>query len=325
MGVTDRSRPRRRYGRAAFVAALAAAVLIPIVAQASGTYDLRGTWETSSVIGGGYTGTFEITSMDLATGSFSGTGDGTTFVLKGTETGASVKFTQSEGSYVSHDSATVTQKSGKLEMTDGTWHDSNGSGGTFAAVLNHPASGSGSGSGAPTPVLAQSVAGATVSGAVTVERPGTHTFVTLSKAGLIPVGSLVNATHGRVTLTAATASGGVTHTGQFYDGEFMVGQTQRGLTTLKLAGGAPCAAAAAANTRAPTRRRRLWGSAHGDFETIGTDAAATELGTTWLTQDTCTGTVVRVSSGAVRVTNRLTGRSLVVRAPHSYLAKPTDP
>jgi hypothetical protein len=322
MTVTDRSRPRRRYGRMTLVLALAAAVLIPIGAQASGTYDLRGTWETSSAVGGGYTGTFEITSMDLASGSFSGTGDGTTFVLKGTETGASVTFTQSEGGYVSHDSATVTQKSGKLEMINGTWHDSNGSRGTFAAVLNHPASGS----SAPTPVLAQSVAGATVSGAVTVERPGTHAFVTLGKQGLIPVGSLVNATNGRVTLTAAASSGAVTHTGQFYDGEFMVGQSHSGLTTLKLAGGARCAATAtAANKRTPARRRRLWGSAHGDFETIGTDAAATELGTTWLTQDTCTGTVVRVSSGAVRVTNRLTNRSIIVRAPHSYLAKPSGP
>ena len=70
--------------------------------------------------------------------------------------------------------------------------------GPSARSLNQPAGGAPTGS-TPTPVLAQSVAGRPVSGTVTVERPGTPHFVTLSKSALIPVGSLVNVTHGRVS------------------------------------------------------------------------------------------------------------------------------
>ena len=76
----------------------------------------------------------------------------------------------------------------------------------------------------------------------------------------------------------------MTHSGQFYDGEFRLGQAQSGLTTLTLAGGTPCAATAASARHPPARRQKLWGDAHGTFETIGTDAAATELGTEWLTR-----------------------------------------
>jgi hypothetical protein len=108
--------------------------LMPGVAQAVAANDLRGTWDTYGS-GGGYSGTFKISTMDLSSGAFSGTGDGGTFALKGTESGSSVEFTQSEGSYVATDRATVERVGGKLEMVDGTWHDTNGSGGTFTASL----------------------------------------------------------------------------------------------------------------------------------------------------------------------------------------------
>jgi hypothetical protein len=96
-----------------------------------------------------------------------------------------------------------------------------------------------------------------------------------------------------------------------------------GLTTLTLAGGTPCAATATAARRAPPRREKLWGDAPGSFETIGSDAAATELGTQWLTQDTCSETLIRVASGAVRVTDFVRHRSVVLRAPHTYVSRTT--
>ena len=39
-------------------------------------------------------------------------------------------------------------------------------------------------------------------------------------------------------------------------------------------------------------------------------------------QDTCSETLIRVTSGAVRVTDFVRDRSVVVRAPHSYFARP---
>jgi len=308
---------RRRGASVALLVGLAAALtaVSPGAASASASYDLRGVWDTYGS-GGGYSGTFTISSMNLATGAFSGTGDGTTFALKGVEQGASVTFTQSEGAYVSTDKATVARGAGgALQMTGGTWHDSNGSGGTFTAKLKSAAA------AGPAPVLGASVAAGAVSGTVLVRRPGAAAFAQLSATALVPVGSTVDATHGRVRITSAGASGGHDYSGVFYGGEFTLAQAADGVTRLTLTGGLPCAAGAAAAKGAPPRKRSLWGSAHGKFETSGRYAAATELGTRWLTADRCTGTLVRVTAGAVRVTDLVRHRSFVLRAGHHRLVK----
>jgi hypothetical protein len=180
------------------------------------------------------------------------------------------------------------------------------------------------GAASVSPVLAQSVAAATVSGRVLVERRGTHGFVPLAGSTLIPVGLTVNTPRGEFRLTAAAAAAGhATHICEFHGGEFKLGQARSGLASLTLAGGAACAASAATTKSAkPPHRRSLWGDGHGSFETVGDYAAATDLGTRWLTRDTCTGTLVRVSQGTVRVTNLLTHSSFPLSAPHSYLARP---
>ena len=45
------------------------------------------------------------------------------------------------------------------------------------------------------------------------------------------------------------------------------------------------------------------------------------LGTRWLTTDTCTSTRVTVASGVVRVRDFVRHRSVILRAPHNYLAR----
>jgi len=47
--------------------------------------------------------------------------------------------------------------------------------------------------------------------------------------------------------------------------------------------------------------RSLWGTGKGNFRTQAAYAAATVRGTIWFTQDTCTGTLVRVQIGVVDV------------------------
>jgi hypothetical protein len=174
----------------------------------------------------------------------------------------------------------------------------------------------------PAPVLAQSVAASVVSGRVLVERPGTNTFTPLTAATLVPVGSTLDTTHGTVRLTAAAAGKHGTHGGEFSAGEFRLAQARSGVTDLTLTGGTACAASAAASSRSPRRMRKLWGSAHGSFQTSGRYAVAGDVGTRWLTEDTCTGTLIRVAAGAVRVTDLVHHRRFVLRAPHSYLAHP---
>jgi len=313
MSRMNRARPRRwPTGGLLAAAAAVVAALLAGSASASGTYDLRGVWNTFGT-GGGYSGTFTVSTMDLSTGAFSGTGDGTAFALKGVETGSSVTYTQSQGSYVSTDKATVVRRGGVLEFVNGTFTDTNHNSGTFTATLAAPG---------PPPVLAQRVAAATVSGTVLVERPGATTFTPLSAASSIPVGSTVDATRGRVRLTAAAAAAGKIYSGVFYDGEFVIGQASTGVTNLTLSGGGPCAATASRSAAAAPRKRSLWGNAHGTFQTTGRYASASELGTRWLTADECGGTLIKVASGAVRVTDLVRHRTLVLRAGRRYLAKP---
>jgi hypothetical protein len=132
MGLITNAWSRRLSVGLALLGVAVSAGLATGTASANVQYDLTGVWDAYGT-GGGYSGTFTITTMDKATGDFSGTGDGTTFVLKGTEFGTTVQFTQSEGGYVATDSATLDEKNGQLEMVNGVWHDNNGAGGTFTA------------------------------------------------------------------------------------------------------------------------------------------------------------------------------------------------
>jgi hypothetical protein len=122
----------RAWATGLLATAVTAGALLAAAAGASarGTYDLRGNWSVAGT-GGGDAGVIKITAMNLATGAFSGTSYGNAFKVKGVETGTHVVFTQSESGYTSTDKATV---SGSGKRMSGTWHDTNGSGGTWTAV-----------------------------------------------------------------------------------------------------------------------------------------------------------------------------------------------
>ena len=57
------------------------------------------------------------------------------------------------------------------------------------------------------------------------------------------------------------------------------------------------------------------------FRTRGANSVATVRGTRWWTEDRCDGTLTRVRQGSVIVRNLRTGRRVIVRAGHSYLAR----
>jgi hypothetical protein len=166
------------------------------------------------------------------------------------------------------------------------------------------------------PVLARSVLVLRVSGMVSVEFPGSHVFFVLSRARkVIPVGSTVDATGGKVELVTADTRRGKTQHGFFDGGAFVVTQDRSGLAALRLAGGRSArllcgrrpgvAHLAALSSRV---LRLLHGSAHGRFTTRGRYAAATVRGTQWTTSDTCQGTSIGDRSGTV--TTQTTNRSL---------------
>ena len=184
----------------------------------------------------------------------------------------------------------------------------------------------------PPPRLGRSVDIGLVSGTVLVTPPGGHPFKLGTQDRNIPVGSVIDTTHGRVDLRAATtpplgaadAANTPVQDAQFYDGAFKVAQSaSRPVAQIRLAGGPLAACSAPSGDLAPHRKlphkvlRLLWASGSGKFETVGRYSAATVLGTKWLTEDFCDGTLVRVSRGVVAVENLATHATVTVRAGQS--------
>jgi hypothetical protein len=175
------------------------------------------------------------------------------------------------------------------------------------------------------PHLGETIVVAPEAGIVRVKRPGSVGFITLEAGREVPVGSTIDATHGRVSLAAATNTTGGVQRGSFFDGRFVVKQlgTNQGLTELRLSGPSCSASGSRATTSAKRKRkRRLWGDAKGHFKTSGNYASAITTGTRWLTEDTCRGTRFRVTRGTILTRRKGTSRQFAVSAGHSRLFRP---
>jgi hypothetical protein len=181
----------------------------------------------------------------------------------------------------------------------------------------------------PPPTLAVTGNVVRLSGIVRVKVPGSRAFTLLSGGEQIPFGSIVDATHGRVSVTTAALHGG-TQTMIFYQGEFKLTQRRDGLVISALRGGSfsGCptlrangrrARSSAAHGKRPVRK--LWAEGHGSYSTKGNYATGAVLGTRWLTEDRCDGTLIRVLTDRVAVTDLVTHKHVTVQAGHSYLAK----
>jgi hypothetical protein len=183
----------------------------------------------------------------------------------------------------------------------------------------------------PSPTLGVTGNVALAGGVVLVKLPGSATFVALTRARQLPFGTIIDATNGRVTVTTIGPHGRP-QTITFYEGELRLTQGRNGVVVATLVGGdfsvCPTARershiARAASSRASRKHtvRKLWAEGHGSYSTKGNYAAGAVLGTRWLTVDMCGGTLIRVASDRVAVTNLVNHRRVTVKAGHSYLAK----
>jgi DNA-binding beta-propeller fold protein YncE len=181
------------------------------------------------------------------------------------------------------------------------------------------------------PTLAKTGNVAPLSGTVLVKLPGAKTFVPLASLRQIPFGTVIEATHGHVSVTTALPHGG-TQTGEFFEGEFILTQGPNGMVVATLTGGnfSVCptkrerlhiARSSAAHASGKHVVRKLWANAHGSFSTKGNYAAGAVQGTEWLTEDLCEGTLIRVTRDKVAVTNLVNHRHVEVKVGHHYLAK----
>ncbi len=193
----------------------------------------------------------------------------------------------------------------------------------------------------PPPVLDQSVNVQPAGGTVLVKLPSTpgtasaalskgSGFIPLAQARQIPVGSLLDTTHGTVSLYAASASAGALASGNFGAGIFKVLQARalQGVTQLDLQGGPSrkrvCASSGKGHARAALSQRvlRLLNSnVSGRFSTRGMYSSATVRGTQWTTSDRCDGTLTVVKRGTVVVKDFRRRRTVVLTAGKSYLAR----
>jgi hypothetical protein len=177
----------------------------------------------------------------------------------------------------------------------------------------------------PKPKVHKSVVAAPSSGTVKVKVAGSNKFVALTGGQEIPLGTVVDTKHGRVTIVAASNASGGTATAGFYDGIFKLGQTKgkKPITVLTLVEKLSCKASGGKASAAAKkkRKRRLWGDGNGRFRTSGKHSAATVVGTKWLVEDTCTTTLTRVARGTVSVRDFAKKKTVVVKAGKKYIAR----
>ena len=183
----------------------------------------------------------------------------------------------------------------------------------------------------PVPTFAKTVVLARVSGKVLIRVPGApYGFVPLASAPtVVPVGTIIDTTAGRVRLTSADPgpTPAKLQSGQFFLGTFRVQQnaTAGGLVGLVIRDNEPRSVCAAATAHEAALSQRilglLRGTAHGRFRTVGRFAAATVRGTNWGVRDRCDGTLTVVREGVVAVTDFVRHTTVIVRAGQTYLAK----
>ncbi len=171
----------------------------------------------------------------------------------------------------SNDSATSGQSNGKQpkppENTDDKYGDTTAPGHVRSrgprhracrhrhAPVDQPAP-------APKPTYGKNVVVAPSKGTIAVMVPGSHSFHALGDGGELPVGAVVDARHGRITLSSATDDQGGGQTASFWGGVFQVRQAKDGVTELVLRGPKPSCSTRSGRAVASAVRRRgagLWG------------------------------------------------------------------
>jgi CSLREA domain-containing protein len=177
----------------------------------------------------------------------------------------------------------------------------------------------------PAPVAGKTVNAQTKSGKVLFKLPGSSKFAELGPGRQLRVGTVIDASKGRITLTAAADRKGKTQSADFYDGIFKIGQSSgaKPVTELTLVEALSCKAkssSASAAAKKP-KSRRLWGDGKGQFRTRGQFSSATVRGTVWLTEDRCDRTLTRVKQGVVEVRDLVKRKTVLVKAGKQYLAR----
>lgn len=147
----------------------------------------------------------------------------------------------------------------------------------------------------------------------------------------IPIGSTLDPKKGVLQVATARNRTGGQQFASVSEGRFMVLQRgdRRPVTELQLAGPLPDCRGSSARQRAAKRRppRKLRVDERKNKRKVvrlvvrGKYSTAAPRGTAWMTEDRCDGTLTRVESGSVRVTDLVRHKVVTVRAGKEYLAR----
>jgi streptogramin lyase len=194
-----------------------------------------------------------------------------------------------------------------------------------ASAAQPPATGT-----APKPLIGKALVADAVTGTVKVKLAGAGKWSTLTPGALVPFGTAIDASRGRLTFDTALP-GGAAQTARMWGGTARMRQSANGMVDVYLAGPQLSCAARARSSAVVSRMAKskkkpadklIWvKDKHGRFRSHGQNSVATVRGTLWLTKETCAGTLTRVKEGAVAVRDLRRQRTVVVRAGHSYLAR----
>ncbi len=180
----------------------------------------------------------------------------------------------------------------------------------------------------PPPVLGVSGNVDPVAGHIRVKLPGSHVWVSIKSLTHVPFGTIIDATHGKVTITTIGPKGTEQQI-SFFSGMFKLLQNKKTAQVQAVLVGGSFASCPRVHGQAKQARtassskhvvRKLWASGHGSYSTKGSYAAGAVVGTKWLTADRCDGTLIYVATDAVSVTNLVTHRHVLVKTHHTYLS-----
>ncbi|MBJ7470945.1 MAG: hypothetical protein JHD16_06560 [Solirubrobacteraceae bacterium] len=183
----------------------------------------------------------------------------------------------------------------------------------------------------PVPVQNRSIVAVPVSGDVFVRIGKTDEYRELETGEALPVGTVLDTSDGRVQLVSAIGRG--QQSAWFWGGTFSINQPKgsAGYVEVRLFGRPTCKApktkttakrSAAQKKTKRKKRPRAWGDGKGKFRTKGVNSTASVRGTKWLVEERCSGTFTRVARGSVSVRDFTKRKTVIVRAPKSYLARP---
>jgi hypothetical protein len=177
------------------------------------------------------------------------------------------------------------------------------------------------------PIAGKRVQSVAVSGELLVKLPDASGFVSLKGSASLPIGSIVDARQGELTIASATNAKGATASARLRAGIFKIRQaaakgTKTVSTDLVLATPAGLSRACAPGRKRPPKgvvRTLSVTTTKGLFSTVAAKGAIKGANASWTVSDRCDGTLTRVTNGRVSV--RSGKRTKTVRAGQRYLIK----